>query len=79
MNSSTPQFNNRDVVYVTIYGDGLIIFFELGAVVFWGFEEKVEINYIKHFEIFFKFKPKKTFEKDIFHFTSGENFGVTFK
>ncbi len=61
---------------MTIINEGLIIFFELGAVVFWSFQEDVEKNYIKNFEIFFKFKPKKTFETDVFHYSKGENFYV---
>ena len=68
--------NYRDVVYVTIINEGIIIFYELGAVVFWSFDEDAELNYIKKFEIFFKFKAKKTFEKDVIYYSKGENFNV---
>ena len=66
------------MIYVTIIDEGLIIFFELGAVVFWSFQEEVELEYLKNFEIFFKFKPKIEFETDVFYFRKGEKFSVIF-
>lgn len=66
-----------NVVYITLINKGLIIFFEFGAIVFWGFHEEIEQKYLGHFESFFKYKKREPYEKDSLSFFKGEQFGVS--
>jgi uncharacterized Rmd1/YagE family protein len=65
-----------DVVYVSLINKGSIIFFEFGAIVFWGFREDIEEKYLHNFEIFYKHKKKEKYEKDSLTFVKGEDFNV---
>jgi uncharacterized Rmd1/YagE family protein len=65
-----------DVVHISLINGGLIIFFEFGAIVFWGFHQETEEKYLHHFEAFVKYKKRETYEKDALTFAKGETFGV---
>jgi uncharacterized Rmd1/YagE family protein len=67
----------KDIIYVSIINKGLIIFFDFGAIVFWGFTEETEKIYLRNFEVFFKSKKKDNYEIDYLSFTHGEHFSVT--
>jgi uncharacterized Rmd1/YagE family protein len=66
----------KDIIYVSILNNGLIIFFDFGAIVFWGFTEETEKIYLKNFEVFFKSKKKEKYEIDYLTFIHGDNFSV---
>jgi uncharacterized Rmd1/YagE family protein len=73
--SSIEEYKG-DVIYVSVTNQGLIIFFDFGSVVFWGFHEETEKKYLKNFEIFFKYKKADKYEQDTLTFVKGENFNV---
>ena len=64
-----------DVIYVSLINKGSIIFFEFGAIIFWGFREETEEKYLHNFELFFKYKKAK-YEKDSLSYVKGEDFNV---
>jgi uncharacterized Rmd1/YagE family protein len=67
----------KDIILVTIFNNGLIIFFDFGAIVFWGFTEETEKSYLKNFEVFFKSKKKDQYEVDYLTYVYGDNFNIT--
>ena len=60
----------------SFHGSKNFIFFEFGAIVFWGFQIETENKYLNHFEAFFKYKKRESYEQDTLSFVKGENFGV---
>jgi uncharacterized Rmd1/YagE family protein len=66
----------KDIIYVTINNGGLIIFFDFGAIVFWGFSEETEQKYLKYFELFYKSKKKDKYEVDYLTCIVGDTFNV---
>lgn len=73
---ATIEEYKGDVIYVSIINNGIIIIFEFGAIVFWGFHEDTEKKYLKNFEIFFKYKQREKYEQDSLRFVVGESFNV---